>query len=143
MMASCGGAEAPENEPTETTPTGGLEQAVEERGEPCVCVTENLEAMTGLLESLKSTESITAQELNIQIAQMMLPCMKPTGNKESDREYSRAMGRCDNFTDLTDVMSQVKVEVQDRVEAEAASERANNLGGAQGATDVLDKLRQN
>jgi hypothetical protein len=141
VMASCGGAEVAEETPAEV-PATGLEQAIEDRGEPCTCVTENLEAMSGLLESLKSTEKITAQELNIQIAQMMLPCMKPTGNLEADRDYSRAMGQCENFSELTGVMSEVKTEVQTRVAEEAASEQARNLDGAKGASEVLDKLRK-
>lgn len=144
VLASCGEAEAPQEEaPAEVPAEMSLEEAIEERGEPCACVVENLEAMSGLLESLRSTEKISAQEINIQIAQMMLPCMKPTGNMELDREYSRAMGQCENFSELTDVMSEVKTEVQARVEEEAASERAKNLGDAKGANDVLDKLRNN
>lgn len=140
ILASCGGAEteqAPVQEPEAPT----LEQAIAERGEPCNCVAENQEAMTGLLESLKSTERVTAQEINIQIAQMMLPCMKPTGNTELDREYSRAMGQCEGFAALTDVMTEVKEEVQARVTQEAAQERATDLDGAKGANAVLNKLK--
>jgi len=143
VLASCGGPEVAGEAPAETNTASSLEQAIAERGEPCACVVENLEAMSGLLESLKSTEKISAQEINIQIAQMMLPCMKPTGNMESDREYSRAMGQCDKFTELTDVMSEVKTEVQGRVEEEAASDQARNLDGAKGASEVLDKLKGN
>lgn len=145
VMASCGGAEVAEETSAETpaeVPATGIEQVNENRGEPCICVAENLEAMSGLLESLKSTEKMTAQELNIQIAQMMLPCMKPTGNLEADREYSRAMGQCENFSELTSVMSEVKTEVQTRVAEEAASQQARDLDGAKGASEVLDKLRK-
>ena len=143
VLASCGGPEVAEEAPAETNTASSLEQAIAERGEPCNCVAENQEAMAGLLESLKSTEQVTAQEINLQIAQMMLPCMKPTGNMESDREYSRAMGLCDKFSELTDVMSEVKTEVQARVEEEAASEQARDLDGAKGASQVLDKLKGN
>jgi hypothetical protein len=53
------------------------------------------------------------------------------------------MGQCDKFTELTDVMSEVKIEVQARVEEEAASDQARNLDGAKGASEVLDKLKGN
>ena len=96
----------------------GLEQAVEQRGEPCTCVAENMEAMRALLESLESTESLSSQELNAQVADMVLPCLKPTGDAESDRAYSRAMSECEAFAELTDVMNQVKNEVQSRIEKE-------------------------
>ena len=141
ILASCESANVAEEAPAAQTEAPTLDTAIAERGEPCTCVAENLEAMTGLLESLKSTEKVTAQELNIQIAQMMLPCMKPTGDTNIDREYSRAMGQCEQFAELTDVMTQVKVEVQSRVEQEAASEQANDLEGAKGANAVLDKLK--
>ena len=117
-----------------------LGTAIADRGEPCNCVAENQEAMTGLLESLRSTERVTAQEINIQIAQMMLPCMKPTGNTELDREYSRAMGQCEGFAALTDVMTEVKEEVQARVTQEAEQERATDPDGAV-ANAVLNKLK--
>jgi predicted component of type VI protein secretion system len=105
-------------------------------------VAENQEAMAGLLESLKSTERVTAQEINLQIAQMMLPCMKPTGNVDLDREYSRAMGQCEGFAALTEVMTEVKVEVQARVSQEAEQERATDLDGVKGANAVLNKLKE-
>lgn len=142
ILASCGGSEVAEQAPAEEPEAPGLEQAVAERGEPCNCVAENFEAMSGLLESLKSTERITAQEINIQIAQMMLPCMKPTGNTDLDREYSRAMGQCEGFAALTDVMTEVKEEVQARVQYEATQEQATDLGGVKGASAVLNKLKE-
>ena len=129
-----------EDTPAVQAPT--LEDAVAQRGDPCVCVEENIEAMDGLLESLKDVEGVTSKELNIQISQMMLPCMKPTGNLDLDREYSRAMGQCEGFAALTEVMTEVKVEVQARVSQEAEQERANDLGGVKGANAVLNKLKE-
>lgn len=143
MLASCGGAEVAEEAAAPEPSVSLLEEAIEQRGEPCTCVSENLEAMSGLLESLNSTERITAQELNIQIAQMMLPCMKPTGNVDSDREYSLVMGKCPEFMELTEVMTNVKKEVQARVQEEAANSPSSGPGGAQGASAILDKLKEN
>ena len=132
-------AEAPQpQEPESMT----LDESIELRGEPCVCVSENLEAMTGLLETLQSMENITSQELNIQIAQRMLPCMKPTGDTPADLEYSRAMGRCDRFADLTEVMSGIKLEVQERILKETEDAKQNVLNGAQGANAILDELKE-
>jgi hypothetical protein len=140
VLASCSGAEeTPVDEPT----VSFLELAIEQRGEPCACLTENNEAMSGLLESLRSTEKVSAQELNIQIAQMMLPCMKPTGNVDTDMAYSRAMGDCERFSEFVEVMKQVKTEVQTRVTEEAASDEGNGLDGAKGASQILDKLKGN
>ena len=65
--------------------------------------------------------------------------MKPTGDAESDRAYSRAMGECGAFVELTDVMNQVKNEVQSRIEEEVTRRQKDVLGGAKGAND--DKLR--
>ena len=115
VLAGCGNATETPSEATSDAQTSGLEQAVEQRGEPCTCVAENMEAMRALLESLESTESLSSQELNAQVAEMVLPCMKPTGDAESDRAYSRAMGECEAFAELTGVMNQVKDEVQSRI----------------------------
>ena len=139
-LAGCEATETP-SEATSGTSASSLEQAVEQRGEPCTCVAENMEAMRALLESLESTESLSSQELNAQVAEMVLPCMKPTGDAESDRAYSRAMGECEAFVELTDVMNQVKNEVQSRIEEEVTRRQKEVLGGAKGANEVLDKLR--
>lgn len=147
LLAACGSA------PVEEVPAApevsqeqleaeALAKAVETRGEPCDCVVENMEAMSALLESLKSTERMTAQELNIQIATMLLPCMKPEGDTMQDRAFSKAMGKCEGFAGLTEVMTQVKNEVQARVQEEAANDASRDLG-AEGAKDVLNKLKQN
>ena len=140
VLAGCEATEKP-SEATSGTNASSLEQAVEQRGEPCTCVAENMEAMRALLESLESTESLSSQELNAQVAEMVLPCMKPTGDAESDRAYSRAMGECGAFVELTDVMNQVKNEVQSRIEEEVTRRQKDVLGGAKGANEVLDKLR--
>ena len=140
VLAGCEATETP-SEATSGTNSSSLEQAVEQRGEPCTCVAENMEAMRALLESLESTESLSSQELNAQVAEMVLPCMKPTGDAESDRAYSRAMGECEAFVELTDVMNQVKNEVQSRIEEEVTRRQKDVLGGAKGANEVLDKLR--
>ena len=141
VLAGCGNATETPSESTPDNQTSGLEQAVEQRGEPCTCVAENMEAMRALLESLESTESLSSEELNAQVADMVLPCMKPTGDAESDRAYSRAMGECEAFAELTGVMNQVKDEVQSRIEKEVTSRQEDVLGGAKGANEVLDKLR--
>ena len=140
VLAGCEVTETP-SEATSGTNASSLQQAVEQRGEPCTCVAENMEAMRALLESLESTESLSSQELNAQVAEMVLPCMKPTGDAESDRAYSRAMGECEAFVELTDVMNQVKNEVQSRIEEEVTRRQKEVLGGAKGANEVLDKLR--
>ena len=140
VFAGCEATEPPSEAPSGTN-ASSLEQAVEQRGEPCTCVAENMEAMRALLESLESTESLSSQELNAQVAEMVLPCMKPTGDAESDRAYSRAMGECEAFVELTDVMNQVKNEVQSRIEEEVTRRQKDVLGGAKGANEVLDKLR--
>ena len=142
FLAGCNASEVADQAPPQEPEAPTMEQAIAERGEPCTCVAENHEAMSGLLESLRSTERVTAQEINIQIAQMMLPCMKPSGNIDLDRQYSRAMGQCDGFAALTDVMTQVKEEVQARVSIEAAQEQAKDLGGVKGANAVLNKLKE-
>ena len=72
----------------------------------------------------------------------MLPCMKPTGDTPSDLEYSRAMGRCDRFADLTEVMSGIKREVQERILKETEDAKQNVLNGAQGANAILDELKE-
>ena len=141
VLAGCDNAS---EAPAEATPEAGvfaLEEAIQQRGEPCICVAENMEAMRGLLESLESTESLSSQELNAQVADMVLPCMKPTGDSESDLAYSRAMGQCEAFVELTGVMNQVKDEVQSRIEKEVTRRQEDVLGGAKGANEVLDKLR--
>ena len=141
VLAGCGNATETASEATSDAQNSGLEQAVDQRGEPCTCVAENMEAMRALLESLESTESLSSQELNAQVAEMVLPCMKPTGDAESDRAYSRAMGDCEAFAELTGVMNQVKYEVQSRIEKEVTRRQEDVLGGAKGANEVLDKLR--
>lgn len=118
-----------------------MELSLEERGDPCNCVNENLEAMKGLVESIESTSSISAEEINLQISEMMLPCMKPTGDAECDREYSRAMGQCESFVALTEVMSEVKEVVQERINQEARRNQPRDFEGARGATEILDKLK--
>ena len=142
FLAGCNASEVADQAPPQEPEAPTMEQAIAERGEPCTCVAENHEAMSGLLESLRSTERVTAQEINIQIAQRMLPCMKPSGNIDLDGQYSRAMGQCDGFAALTDVMTQVKEEVQARVSIEAAQEQAKDLGGVKGANAVLNKLKE-
>ena len=128
-----------EDTPTVQVPT--LEDAVDLRGDPCVCVEENIEAMDGLLESLKDVEGVTSQQLNIQISQMMLPCIQPTDNTALDRLYTREMGNCPSFPALTERMTKVKDEVQQRMQKEAAMEQASGLDGARGANEILDKLK--
>ena len=51
------------------------------------------------------------------------------------------MGECEAFVELTDVMNQVKNEVQSRIEEEVTRRQKDVLGGAKGANEVLDKLR--
>lgn len=146
LLAACGSAPVEEAPATpevsqEQLEAEALAKAIESRGEPCACVVENTEAMSGLLESLQSTEKVTAQELNIQIATMLLPCMKPKGDTMQDRAFSKAMGKCEGFSNLTEVMTQVKNEVQTRVQEEASKDASRDLG-AEGANDILNKLKQ-
>ena len=140
-LTSCETASESPSESAHEAAASSLELAVEQRGEPCTCVAENMEAMLGLLESLKSTPSLSAQSLNAKVAEMVLPCMKPTGDGESDRAYSRAMGECADFMELTSVMNDVKNEVQSRIQKETSRQEDNVLDGAKGANEVLDKLR--
>ena len=58
-----------------------------------------------------------------------------------DRVFSKAMGKCEGFSNLTEVMTQVKNEVQTRVQEEAAKDASRDLG-AEGANDILNKLKQ-
>ena len=141
MLTSCENQEAPPVQDTPTVEAPTLEDAVDLRGDPCVCVEENIEAMDGLLESLKDVEGVTSQQLNIQISQMMLPCIQPTDNTALDRLYTREMGNCPSFPALTERMTKVKDEVQQRMQKEAAMEQAGGLDGAQGANEILDKLK--
>ena len=53
MLASCGGAEVAEEAAAPEPSVSLLEEAIEQRGEPCTCVSENLEAMSGLLGRLQ------------------------------------------------------------------------------------------
>ena len=141
MLTSCENQEAPPAQDTPTVQAPTLEDAVAQRGDPCVCVEENIEAMDGLLESLKDVEGVTSQQLNIQISQMMLPCIQPTDNTALDRLYTREMGNCPSFPALTERMTKVKDEVQQRMQKEAAMEQAGGLDGARGANEILDKLK--
>ena len=141
MLTSCENQEAPPAQETPTVQAPTLEDAVDLRGDPCVCVEENIEAMDGLLESLKDVEGVTSQQLNIQISQMMLPCIQPTDNTALDRLYTREMGNCPSFPALTERMTKVKDEVQQRMQKEAAMEQAGGLDGARGANEILDKLK--
>ena len=143
-MVALAGCEAEEKNPDESNAAAkapDLSVAIEQRGEPCTCVLENMEAMTGLIESLESVETLSSQELNFQISEMILPCMKPTGDAELDRAYSRAMGKCEDFGALTDIMTQVKDEVQARIQQEAEQEQLRTFEGAEGANAVLDRLK--
>ena len=143
-MVALAGCEAEEKNPDESNAAAkapDLSVAIEQRGEPCTCVMENMEAMTGLIESLESVETLSSQELNFQISEMILPCMKPTGDAELDRAYARAMGKCEDFGALTDIMTQVKNEVQARIQQEAEKEQLRTFEGAEGANAVLDRLK--
>jgi len=142
FLAGCNASELADQATAQEPEAPKMEQAIAERGEPCTCVTENHEAMSGLLESLVSLERVTAQEINIQIAQIMLPCMKPSGNIDLDLEYSSAMGQCEGFPALTDVMTQIKEEVQARLTIEATQEQVKDLGGVKGANALLNKLKE-
>jgi hypothetical protein len=51
------------------------------------------------------------------------------------------MGVCPNFLELTDVMKQVKEQVQVRVQREAEKAASENPLKGSGAKDVLDKLK--
>ncbi len=141
LLTSCENQEAPQAQEPPTVQAPTLEDAVAQRGDPCVCVEENIEAMDGLLESLKDVEGVTSQQLNIQISQMMLPCIQPTDNTALDRLYTREMGNCPSFPALTERMTKVKDEVQQRMQKEAAMEQASGLDGARGANEILDKLK--
>ena len=141
MLTSCGGQDAPPAEDTPVVQTPTLEDAVAQRGDPCVCVEENIEAMDALLEYLKDGDGVTSQELNLQISERMLPCIQPTDNRALDRMYTREMGNCPSFATLTERMVSVKDEVQQRMQKEAALEQADGLDGAQGANEILDKLK--
>ena len=136
VLAGCEPTETP-SEATPDAQTSVLEQAVDQRGEPCTCVAENMEAMRALLESLESTESLSSQELNAQVAEMVLPCMKPTGDAVA-RVLPRH-GEREAFAELTGVMI-VKDEVQSRIEKEVTRRQEDVLGGAKGANEVLDNL---
>jgi hypothetical protein len=144
LLASCG-AEAPKETPAEAPAADDYTAtAIEQRGEPCACVDENIEAMQGLLETLESAAAddvMSASEVNIAVANQMLPCMKPTGDANVDRAYARAMGTCEDFRALTDLMSSIKVIVQSKLESE--QQTAQGLDGAQGANEILDKLKGN
>jgi len=146
LLASCG-SEVPKETPSESPTTEDYTTtAIEQRGEPCVCVDENIEVMQGFLETLESAaddDVMSASEVNIAVANQMLPCMKPTGETNLDRAYSRAMGTCEDFRALTDLMSSIKVIVQSKLESEQQSAQGQALEGAQGANEILDKLKGN
>ena len=55
--------------------------------------------------------------------------------------YTREMGNCPSFSALTERMTKVKDEVQQRMQKEAATEQASGLEGAKGANEILDKLK--
>ena len=56
--------------------------------------------------------------------------------------YSRAMGRCEQFSQLTEVMSGIKQEVQERILKETEDNNQNVLNGAQGANAILEELKE-
>lgn len=144
-MASCG-SQAPEAAQEETPATDYAAEAIADRGEPCACVDENIEAMQGLVETIESASEgdvLTAMDINVAVANQMLPCMKPTGELEKDRAYSRAMGACENFTGLTDLMTIIKNAVQEKMESEQRTAQGQGLEGVKGANDILDKLKGN
>lgn len=118
-----------------------LQRAVDQRGTPCDCVDQNLEAMAAFLETLNEGDAVSAQEINAQLAEMIFPCMRPTGDSRADQLYSKDMGVCPNFLELTDVMKQVKAQVQVRVQREAEKAASENPLKVSGAKDVLDKLK--
>ena len=143
LLASCG-AEAPKETLAEAPAADDYTAtAIEQRGEPCACVDENIEAMQGLLETLESAAAddvMSASEVNIAVANQMLPCMKPTGDSNVDRAYARAMGmRGFPHVDRLDVKHQGDRSIQ----AESEQQTAQGLDGAQGANEILDKLKGN
>jgi hypothetical protein len=118
-----------------------LEAAIAERGEPCACVAENLEAMSAFLVAIDGDAAATAQQLNARLSEMLFPCLRPTNDPKKDSLYSQAIGRCDEFQDLTSVMNSVKTKMQERVELEAAKDAEVKKIDGKGAKDILDKLK--
>lgn len=118
-----------------------LEEAIAERGEPCECVAENLEAMTGFLAAIDGDNAATSQELNARLSDMLFPCLRPTNDPKKDSLYSLAIGRCAQFQDLTSVMNSVKIKMQERVELEASKDETLRKIDGKGAKDILDKLK--
>ena len=149
-LASCAGESTTTPESPSTpkatqpeAPKGmSLEDAVAKYGEPCKCVTDNLNAMRELAEVIQATPEMGGQDINIQIAQKMLPCMKSTGEEHS-MEYSSAMSQCEGQPAFLEVMSEITSEIRERSKARATQGRDAELGGAKSAKEVLDKLQGN
>lgn len=145
LLESCGESTVEATPTTPAAPT--LEQAIAERGDPCVCVTENKESAAAFLEGMKSMDEVSTAELNVLISEAVLPCMQPSGNRELDRLYTQAMGGCVEFINLTEVMNAVKEEVLARAQkgTENAKEKVKEAVGdaEQSASELLDKLKKN
>lgn len=145
LLESCGESTVEATATTPAVPT--LEQAIAERGDPCVCVTENKESAAAFLEGMKSMDEVSTAELNVLISEAVLPCMQPSGNRELDRLYTQAMGGCVEFINLTEVMNEVKEEVLARAQkgTENAKEKVKEAVGnaEQSASELLDKLKKN
>ena len=145
LLESCGESTGEAAPAAPAVPT--LEQAIAERGDPCVCVTENKESAAAFLEGMKSMDEVTTAELNVLISEAVLPCMQPSGNRELDRLYTLAMGGCTEFINLTEVMNEVKEEVLARAKKgmDNAKDKVKEAvgDGKQSASDVMDKLMEN
>ena len=146
LLESCGESTGEATSVAPAVPT--LEQAIEERGDPCDCVAENKESAEAFLEGMKSMNEVSAAELNVLISEeAMLPCMQRSGNHELDRLYNQAMGGCVEFINLTEVMNEVKEEVLARSQKgmDNAKDKVKEVVGDAkvSASELLDKLKKN
>lgn len=115
----------------------GDAKVITEKGDPCDCVDSKIEATQAFMKLAKKGEFRTTKDLNIAFAQVMDGCMKPTGNKELDYQWSVDIKQCEQFSNIRAVMIEVQT-----IALELRNAEKSKFNEGETATKVLDKLKE-
>jgi len=130
--------EAPQDVPEELT----VEEINAKRGDACECIDSALLKLNAFLEVMTDEDYSTSKSLNDGLSLAMAGCMTPTGQKEADSAWSKAISKCDSFVQVREAMFQVREQaliLKDIEQNEFANQSKDSK--VDGAAGILDRLR--
>lgn len=116
-----------------------VEEINAERGDPCDCINDKIDAVDIFLVEIKDGKYSSSDALNKALETTMDGCIAPVGHREADISWSESLKGCETYGSIIEAM----VTIQEAVNEMKTIEQNEFVEGVDdGATEVLDKLRE-